>query len=74
MFTCADETVFHEKLDALKTSSKEKDSKTLFISDDFYENQTLTKQRRKIMQLSSENSGLCRNRSIHNWTKDGRII
>ena len=37
MATCADETVFYEKLDALKTSSKEKDSKTtLFISDDFY--------------------------------------
>ena len=37
MATCADETVFYEKLDALKTSSKEKDSKTiLFISEDFY--------------------------------------
>ena len=37
MATCADETVFYEKLDALKTSSKGKDSKTtLFISDDFY--------------------------------------
>ena len=36
--TCADETVFYEKLlDALKTSSKGKDNKTtLFISDDFY--------------------------------------
>ena len=36
MATCADETVFYEKLDALKTSSKGKDSKTTFISDDFY--------------------------------------
>lgn len=37
MATCADETVFYEKLDALKMSSKGKDSKTtLFISDDFY--------------------------------------
>ena len=37
MATCADKTVFYEKLDALKTSSKGKDNKTtLFISDDFY--------------------------------------
>ena len=37
MATCADEIVFYEKLDALKTSSKGQDSKTtLFISDDFY--------------------------------------
>lgn len=33
-----DETVFYKKIDALKTSSKGKDSKTtLFISDDFYD-------------------------------------
>ena len=33
-----DETVFHEKIDSLKTSSKGKDSKTtLFIYDDFYD-------------------------------------
>ena len=37
MATCTDKTVFYEKLDALKTSSKGKDNKTtLFISDDFY--------------------------------------
>ena len=37
MATCADKTVFYQKLDALKTSSKGKDNKTtLFISDDFY--------------------------------------
>ena len=37
MAPCADKTVFCEKLDALKMSSKGKDSKTtLFISDDFY--------------------------------------
>lgn len=38
MVTCADETVFYEKLDALKASSKGKESKTtLFISDDVYD-------------------------------------
>ena len=37
MATCADKTVFHERLDALKTSSKGKDNKTtLSISDDLY--------------------------------------
>ena len=37
MATYTDKTVFYEKLDALKTSSKGKDNKTtLFISDDFY--------------------------------------
>ena len=39
MATCADETVFYEKLDALKASSKGKESQTtLFISDNFYDN------------------------------------
>ena len=37
MAICADETVFYEKPDALKSSSKGKDNKTtLFISDDCY--------------------------------------
>ena len=36
MATCADETVFCEKLDALKASSKGKESQTkLFISDNY---------------------------------------
>ena len=39
MASCADETVFYEKLDALKASSKGKQSQTtLFISDNFYDN------------------------------------
>ena len=39
MATCTDETVFYEKLEALKASRKGKESKTtLFISDDFYDN------------------------------------
>lgn len=38
MVTCADKTVFYEKLDALKTSSKGNEIKTtLFISDDVYD-------------------------------------
>ena len=39
MATCANETEFYKKLDALKAASKGKESKTtLFISDDFYDN------------------------------------
>lgn len=39
MDTCANETEFYKKLDALKASSKGKESKTtLFICDDFYDN------------------------------------
>ena len=42
MATCADEKVFYQKLNALKASSKGKESKTtLFIADEFYHNAKL---------------------------------
>ena len=81
MAKCADEKVFYQKLNALKASSKGKESKiTLFIANEFYHNAKIWlgqhkgsfEPMSKILQLLNINSGLCIKEKFK--IKNGRIV